>query len=686
LVSVQLIATLIHIEGSKVLKRTSLSAAAVGLAVLSPLAQARGVSPYLPLNMSPHMERQIERVLILADQPILSRPIPAATVLDALPAACRIDRVLCSQVRRYLNRYMRRLNVDHAGIEGASGDESRPIPNSYGTPNDSAWRASLGAHWQVHDHVILSVGAVAHEDEVNPTGSMLSVGFDFAQLDVGYRPHWYSPFTDSAMLISTEAQTLPSITLSNYRPLTSLGVTYEVFLAKMEYSDRIAFGTSCDPTRPAQPDETCTAGRPRLGGMRIGIQPTPGWSLSANRLLQYGGGKREGSYTQFLRALWQPREYDNRSETLGQDQEFGNQLASFTSRFIFPGSTPFAAYLEYAGEDTSYEGNYRLGNSALSIGLHFPRLWRHFDLAIEVSEWQNVWYVNGLYGDGLTDNGLVLGHWGADQRIFGDDIGAQTAMARLGWEPRFGGLFQVRARTVENESYGLNDYERGYDVSVSYARTLAGFTAGAEFTAGRDTLGNDFSRLAGFVRFGDEWNDGGTTGDWESGTARPSGAELFVDAGVAASEVTIRLGDGSRKQTTSMETSPHIGIGARRSVSAHSDLGVRAEIDRVDDHMLLAVRAVDYRYRFRSPLALTAFLGAARYDLATPAYGYYFGAGAQWRDILPGFDLSLDLRYADKVARDRFERIDPDTSPLPDLRPDSFYDITSGTLSISYRW
>lgn len=670
------------------MKRTSLSATAVGLVVLAPLAQARGVSPYLPLNMSPEMERQIERVLILADKPILSRPIAAATVLDALPAACHIDKVLCAQVRRYLNRYMRKVNVDQASIEGASGDSSNPIPNSYGTPIDSAWQASVGAHWQVHDHVILSVGAVGYEDEINPTGTMLSVGFDWAQLDVGFRPHWYSPFTDSAMLISTEAQTLPSITLSNYRPLTALGLTYEVFMGEMESSDRIAFGKNCNPSQAPVADETCTSGKPRIGGMRIGIQPTPGWSLSANRLLQFGGGKRDGSYSSFLRALWRPRQYDNRSATLGQDQEFGNQLASFTSRFIFPGKTPFAAYLEYGGEDTSYEGNYRLGNSSLSVGLHFPRLLRRFDLVLEASEWQNAWYVSGLYGDGLTDNGLVLGHWGADQRILGDAVGAHTAMARLGWEPQFGGLLQLRARTVQNESYSAFNYQRGYDFGVSYSRTLGSFTAGAEFTSGRDTLGSDFSRIAGFVRFGDEWNEGGATGDWDSSANRPSGAELFVDAGAAASQVTIRLGDGSKKQKTSTETSPHFGIGARRSVTTRSDLGVRAEIDEVNDHMLLAVRAVDYRYRMSNmPFAISAFLGAARYDLATPAYGYYLGAGLQWRNVLPKLDLSLDWRYGDKVARDRFTGIDQDTAPdKPDLRPDSFYDISGYTLSLSYHW
>ena len=63
---------------------------------------------------------------------------------------------------------------------------------------------------------------------------------------------------------------------------------------------------------------------------------------------------------------------------------------------------------------------------------------------------------------------------------------------------------------------------------------------------------------------------------------------------------------------------------------------------------LIGVRALDYRYRIGEKLALTAFAGAVRYDAATPAYGYYGGIGAQWRDVVSGFDLSLDLRATDK--------------------------------------
>jgi hypothetical protein len=93
------------------------------------------------------------------------------------------------------------------------------------------------------------------------------------------------------------------------------------------------------------------------------------------------------------------------------------------------------------------------------------------------------------------------------------------------------------------------------------------------------------------------------------------------------------------------------------------------------------VRLIDYRYRFSGPLALGVFVGAARYDLATPAYGFYYGAGLQWRDLLPHVDLGLEARYYDSIARDRLLPNEPQAS-----RPDSFYDVFGGVLSLSYHF
>lgn len=628
--------------------------------------------------MSPEIERDIERVLILADKPVMTRPIPAAVVLDALPAACEIDQSSCRRVRRFLDRYTDTLGLTDASAEVAANTGSTvSLQNERGMSSDSSWKASAHAYWQPSAYAFVSLGGVAYDDEAVASGSLLSLGFEYAQLDIGYREHWLSPFTQQAMLISTQAQTLPSITLSNYSPITRMGLRYEVFLAEMDHSDRIRFGNGF------------TAGRPRLAGTHLSIEPARGWSLGASRIMQFGGGARGGSsFRDFLEALYDPQEAD---ATLGtsRDNEFGNQAAAWTSRFVFPGSIPFAVYLEYAGEDRAYEGNYRFGDASLSVGINVPQLWRRFDLTYEASEWQNNWYVHGIYRDGPTNDGHVLGHWGADARLFGDRIGAQSHMVQLGWEPRFGGLMQFRARTISNDQFATAgpspvDYERAYDLAVSYSRAINGSTFGAQILAGQDVFGDGFGRFEAFVRLGEDWAIGGAGGLLES-VLRPEGAELFVDAGINANRVLITLNAVSATDSgvrTDTDIAPHFGIGARRKASERSDLGVRAEFDQINDELFFALRALDFRYRLTSSLALSAFLGAARYDVATPAFGYYGGFGVQWREIARRLDLNLDARYADKVVRDK---ILPNDAPRT-VRPDSFYDISSISLYLSYRW
>ena len=116
-----------------------------------------------------------------------------------------------------------------------------------------------------------------------------------------------------------------------------------------------------------------------------------------NRLVQFGGGARGGgSLTDVLRALFKPSQYSNLNPNLSVDQKATNQEASITSSLLFPGRVPFAVYAEYAGEDTSHGSNFLLGNSALSWGIHFPRLAERFDLTLEASEWQNAWYVHSV--------------------------------------------------------------------------------------------------------------------------------------------------------------------------------------------------------------------------------------------------------------------------------------------------
>jgi hypothetical protein len=457
-------------------------------ALMAFAAHARGVSPYLPLQQSPEIERAIERLLIVADKPTLTRPIAAATVFDALEKGCERDALLCEQVQRYLAGYMRTVGIAYASFGvGPSSGTATPLPNRHGMDSSSAYELSASLFWQVGDYVIVNGGVVAYEDEATPTGTVISVGNEYLQVDAGFRDHWWSPLTDSAMLVSTEAATMPSVTVSNYTPISRLGFQYEVFLAEMSNSSNIALG------------DGFTSGEPRLFGLHVSIQPLPGWSLGVSRVMQYGGGERNDSFGDMIRAFFDPSDYDNTVE--GNQAEFGNQVASLTSRFIVQGAVPFAVYFEYAGEDTSTLSNLRLGNSALSAGIDFPLIGKNLGLTFEISEWQNGWYVHHIYQDGLRNEGRVIGHWGGDWRELNDGVGARSWMIQVGWTPKFGGLLEGTYRALDNELYTGVPYERATNVEMRYSRPWRQFLAGGELTVGQNVFGENYSRLTGFVRF-----------------------------------------------------------------------------------------------------------------------------------------------------------------------------------------
>lgn len=635
----------------------------------APAHAAKGVSPYLPLNLSPEIERQIEQVLALAGQPVIRRPIAAATVQEALPRACKVDLALCKSVERYLRRYMQGWGVTDASVEaGSSADSTQPIPNRRGQPWDSEWDAAARAYWQPGDYLILSAGGATHRGDSTPAGSMLSVGTEYMQIDVGWREHWLSPMSDSSFLISTEAPTMPSVTISNYRPVTGLGLQYEFFVAEASSQSNILNG------------DGVTEGKPHLAGLHLAAEPFSGWSFGVSRVMQYGGGGRRDSLRDLLKAFFDPTNYDNVSSV--NDDQFGNQVASITSSLVIPGRVPFTAYVEYAGEDTVRNRMHLLGNAALSVGARWPSLPGNLDLTLEASEWQNAWYVHPIYPDGMTNKGLVTGHWFGNQRIKGDDVIGHSAMVRLGWRPWFGGQMSLRYRMLRNDSYSPPDYHDAHEASISYARAWGHIVAGAEVMTGRDVFGADLSQGRVFVRWSELPDVTGSSSISPATSLFETGdAEVFVDVGVNATQVAVDEYANPSPDTTSVRAAGHLGIGVRRIGEGRSDFGARIELDDIEGELLTSVRMIDYRYRFKGSLAASFFLGASRYDLATPAYGLYYGLGVQWRNVLEGWDLNLDGRFAEKVSRDYVLPNDPDSD-----RRNAYYDIYGVSLYFSRRF
>lgn len=650
--------------------RNGLVAAA---AFYSACAGARGVSPYLPLHLAPDIERQIERVLILGGQPVVRRPIAAATVLEALPAACKVDRALCADVRAYLGLYMNKSGTTllHVDAGAAFGDSDRALPNGRGRTADSNWQVAASAYYQPSDYLLLTGGGVAYDGRATLEGTVLSAGFEYAQLDIGYRDHWFSPLRDSSLLVSTEAPALASVTLSNYQPITPLGFTYEVFAAQMSKQDGIRYQGST------------TSGRPRLAGVQVGFAPAGGYAITLNRLMQYGGGARGGGgLSDLAKAFFNNTAVNNGDG--GLDQQFGNQIASLAATQVVPARIPFVVRLEYAGEDNSYGGNYRLGDTALSLGVDIPLLADRYDFSVEATEWQNAWYVNGIYPRGMTNRGYVLGHWFGDQRQFGDMVGGWSALLQAGYRTDRGDYWRMRYRTLDFvTSLGYQTlpefpYRHLHEIGVQFASQWRGYPIGAELSVGRDALGESFGRLTGSFDLALE--RGARLPQASAKSLPDDGLELYVDLGVSSHRVFEILSASTPDAWTPRGTGYHIAAGARRSVSKRGELGLGLELDQVDSRLMLSVRALDYRYRVTTHLAANAFVGVGRYEWEAPAYGWYMGAGVQWRNILPQWDLGLDGRYYDKLSRNRIQPGDP--VAVID-RPRLHFDVEGVTVYLS---
>ena len=155
-------------------------------------------------------------------------------------------------------------------------------------------------------------------------------------------------------------------------------------------------------------------------------------------------------------------------------------------------------------------------------------------------------------------------------------------------------------------------------------------------------------------------------------------ADVFLDFGLHGTRVEADVATLTRVSTS--ESGLHLGAGVRRELASGS-IGARVELDDIDGDLLLAVRALDYRRHLTDRFAVTAFLGAARLDLATPAYGYYLGTGVQLKELWPSWSVSVDLRYGDKVARDNLLPSDPQGG-----KPDNFYDLSGVSVYLSRRF
>ncbi len=422
----------------------------LALALLAlPVVAGQGISPYLPLHLSPEIESQVAQLLINGGEVQLSRPVRAATVKRALSRGCAPDPALCARVRGYLNRYMSDYGMSHAAATVRYSDAAdEALANQRGEHSDSAYSASLGAYWQPNAYLLVNGGALAYEGELQPEGSYLSGGWAVARIDAGYRPHWLSPLADSALLLGTQAPTMPSISLSNDRPLTRWGLGYEFFVGQLE--------SSTVASQPALEDA-------RLAGVQLQARPLPRLGLSYSALSFYDA-------VPLGDGLWaQPEQQAVAGQWLGTD------------------ALPLALSLEWGWQQALAESP---DAQSMGVALQWPNALFGWTLDAGYSQWQQGW---AQAAELLAHEGQPLGLW---PLAMADDAGHS---ALLGIERVLAGgsllRFDARAMAVDGQS-------SGWQLGARYSRGFRHCLAGVEAAWRQPSAGaNDGASLGLFVRW-----------------------------------------------------------------------------------------------------------------------------------------------------------------------------------------
>lgn len=470
------------------------------LAAMQFPALGKGASPYLPLNLAPEVELQIEKLMAMTGDAPLVKPYKAKEVIVRLESIKDYHPVLYRRLSAYMKRYTQEISNTHrAVILSGSNDNNRALENNRGVKHNANIEVSVAGHVFYNPYLFVSAGAsYSNEGGRALTNTHITYGNEYIQMDLGFRDHWFSPFQDSAMLISTQAENTPSVTLSNSTGLTDFNIRYELFYAQM------------DEDVPADANGTINQGKPALTGMHVSVTPLDSLSVGFSRTYYYGGGNRDDGLGIGLQGLFSPSSLeDNLSDNLEQ----GYGQTAISAKWNYGKEVPVSIYAEFARFDSDALAAREDSGNAISIGLFLPSLFETMSLRYEVTDRDEGWYDSSFYPQGIRHKQHILGHWGADELIAGLSPGALSHHILLDWELVDDQLLNIR---IAQQSFddvpanilaavglpgSLTELENSVQLKARYSFVTRWGFMGLEGTFGKDAFGENYSRLSGFYRW-----------------------------------------------------------------------------------------------------------------------------------------------------------------------------------------
>ena len=476
----------------------------ISLFIFSISAVAQSRANYLPIKSDPLFELDIERLATVAKMPYLIKPYHIDSIKSYLEIAESSYPELASRIKQQLAKYEKKANLTDVNFEiSFSNDQitDKTLYNARGQTTASNSKFEIAGYWNLSESINLNLGGFIYDGSQSwiPNNTYLSYSTNYFQLDVGYKELWLSPFQESAMVLSTQAEPIGRVVISNPIPITDWKIKYHLSYGKLSKMQGIEY------------EGQLYEGRPGFLTMHLSGQPLDWWTLGASRTLQFGGGPRKINGGDVWKGIIDPVSGDNcggDSTLQNCSDELGNQQASLVNKFDFNWmEMPVSFYFEVAGEDTNDYKNYKLGNKTYNFGLFMPYLSDISSLLVEYQHIENGWYVHGLYQEGYRNKLHSLGHWWGDEKLLNAGIGAYVLTIRYNREINSNLHFDARFATMENDNlseegvYNKSIYNQGYELTLGLNQVDGDQEIRYQLYTGKDMLGEDFTRLSVEISF-----------------------------------------------------------------------------------------------------------------------------------------------------------------------------------------
>lgn len=224
-------------------------------------------------------------------------------------------------------------------------------------------------------------------------GTLSFLGLD---LTVGKDSQWWGPGYHGAILLSNNAEPLTMVNLTNPQPVLLPWIFRH--LGPFRF---VVFVSRLEKDRKDIP-------QPYLWGARFNFKPHPYFEIGLQRTGLLGGKGRPENLRTWLKSL------TAKGENVA-GVEAGDGKAGLDIKLTLPFKwQPLQIYAEAAGED---EAGGLPSKWAYLTGMYLPRIlsFKRISLRGEyatthVKGSPNVWYTHGIYTDGYTYKGRIIGH------------------------------------------------------------------------------------------------------------------------------------------------------------------------------------------------------------------------------------------------------------------------------------